>query len=397
MSDIFDKIASDFISETKSAPSNNEDIFDKIASEFISKRASSLTQPLRSNYDYGERHANSFLDMDEDGDGRISPEEWEEGFDGLDSDNSGFLQDNEWDNPNFDLLDEDGDGVISRDEWSEGFDEIDIDDDGFISENEYYKKSSDLTEIDEIVDDLQEDLSEVDEIVDDLVDEEEFSGRFVEDFDSEMDMHKSARFSKGEKGREEFEKWKEDNPEAGEEFDKQTEINKDVVKNRAKAMSSDDFQELDEEQQETEDKIKELEERVDDLQDEKDDVVDSVSKKARYNLIDDIGLNRTASSSILKKVEREIERLTDTPFDVELDSDYEVSSIVLQWDRSLVYDKDDEDQIGSYEYIDYQDLLFVINKIYKLVERLHDGFVEEGVGDISEGIYRIRMHDKGNY
>ncbi len=290
MSDIFDKIASDFISEKTSAPSNNGDIFDKIASDFISKRASSLSQPLRSSYDYGERHATSFLDMDEDGDGRISPEEWEEGFDGLDSDNSGFLQGDEWDNPNFDLLDEDGDGVISRDEWSEGFDEIDLDDDGFISENEYYKKSSDLTEIDEIVDDLQEDLSEVDEIVDDLVDEEEFSGRFVEDFDSEMDMHKSARFSKGEKGKKEFEQWKKENPEAGEEFDRQTEINKDVVKNRAKAMSSDDFQELDDEQQETEDKIKDLESRVDKLQDEKDDVVDSVSKKARYELIDDLGL-----------------------------------------------------------------------------------------------------------
>ena len=68
MSDIFDKIASDFISEKTSAPSNNGDIFDKIASDFISKRASSLSQPLRSSYDYGERHANSFLDMDEDGD-----------------------------------------------------------------------------------------------------------------------------------------------------------------------------------------------------------------------------------------------------------------------------------------------------------------------------------------
>ena len=160
-------------------------------------------------------------------------------------------------------------------------------------------------------------------------------------------------------------------------------------------MSSDDFQELDDEQQETEDKIKDLESRVDKLQDEKDDVVDSVSKKARYELIDDLGLNRTASSSILRKVKREVEKLTDTPFDIELDSDYYigVASIVLQWDTSLVYNKEDEDQIGSYEYIEYQDLLFVINKIYKLVERLHDGFVEEGVGDISEGIYRIRMHD----
>jgi hypothetical protein len=292
MADIFDKIASEFISEKTTNPSTNEDIFDKIASDFISKQASSLSQPLRSSYDYGERHATSFLDMDEDGDGRISPEEWEEGFDGLDSDNSGFLQGDEWDNPNFDLLDEDGDGVISRDEWSEGFDDIDSDDDGFISETEYYKKASDLTEVDEIVDDLQDDLEEVDEIVDDLVDEEDFAGRFVSDFDAELDMHKSARFHEGPKGKKEFAEWKKNNPDAAEKFDEQTEINKDVVKNRAKAMSSDDFQELDDEQQETENKIKDLESRVDKLQGKKDNVVDSVSKKARYEIIDDLGLNR---------------------------------------------------------------------------------------------------------
>ena len=121
----------------------------------------------------------------------------------------------------------------------------------------------------------------------------------------------------------------------------------------------------------------------------------SFGSRSANEIIDDLGLNRTASShsSLIRKVEREIERLTDTPFDIELDSMYEATDIVIQWDRSLVYDKEDEDEIGSYEYIDYQDLLFVLNKIYKLVEKHHQGFVEEGVGDISEGIYRIRIHD----
>lgn len=202
------------------------------------KRSSFLTQPLRTRYDYGERVSSSFNDLDQDNDGLISPSEWEDGFDMIDSDNSGFISDDEWDNPNFDDLDQNDDGLISRDEWSEGFDEIDQNDDGLISENEFYSRtaSNDLDEVDEIIDDLQEDLDEFEEIVDDLQGDENFSSRFVEDFDSEVSVSKSARFNSGPEGRKQWEEWKKDNPEAAEEFDAQTEANKDVVKDRAKAL-----------------------------------------------------------------------------------------------------------------------------------------------------------------
>ena len=212
------------------------DIFDKIASDFKSNRKSSfLTQPLRTRYDYGERVSSSFNALDQDNDGKITPSEWEEGFDMIDRDDSGFISDDEWDNPNFDGLDQDDDGLISRDEWEEGFDEIDDDDDGFISEQEFYsRRANELNDMDEIIDDLQDDLEEVEDIVDDLQGDESFSSRFVEDFDSEVAVSKSARFHAGPEGRKEWEKWKEDNPEAADEFDAQTEANKDVVKDLAK-------------------------------------------------------------------------------------------------------------------------------------------------------------------
>jgi Ca2+-binding EF-hand superfamily protein len=208
------------------------DIFDKIASDFKSNRKSSfLTQPLRTRYDYGERVSSSFNDLDQDNDGKISPSEWEEGFDMIDRDDSGFISDDEWDNPNFDGVDQDDDGLISRDEWAEGFDEIDEDDDGLISEEEFYsRKANELNEMDDIIDDLQDDLEEVEDIVDDLQVDEDFSSRFVEDFDSEITVSKSARFHAGPEGRKEWEEWKENNPNAADEFDAQTEANKDVVK-----------------------------------------------------------------------------------------------------------------------------------------------------------------------
>ena len=49
------------------------DIFDKIASDFKSNRKSSfLTQPLRTRYDYGERVSSSFNDLDQDNDDYLS-------------------------------------------------------------------------------------------------------------------------------------------------------------------------------------------------------------------------------------------------------------------------------------------------------------------------------------
>lgn len=172
------------------------DIFDRIASDFKrEKTASFLTQPLRMRYDYGERSATSFNDMDEDNDGLISPDEWEEGFDMVDSDNSGFISEEEWDNANFDDLDEDDDGVISRAEWERGFDELDEDDDGYLSEDEFYqRKASTAQEIGGIIDDLSEQVDDLEGALSDLGDEDEFNTRFVSDFDSEMSISKKASY-----------------------------------------------------------------------------------------------------------------------------------------------------------------------------------------------------------
>ena len=107
--------------------------------------------------------------------------------------------------------------------------------------------------------------------------------------DRMSDFWKESRFSKGEKGKEEFEDWinEEGREDLKEEWESNTEKYKDVVKDRAKAMSSDDYQELDDEEQE-------LEEKLEDIKDEKEDLVDDASKKAHYEIIDDIGLNRMA-------------------------------------------------------------------------------------------------------
>ena len=258
------------------------DIFDKIASDFKSNRNSSfLTQPLRTRYDYGEKVSSSFNDIDQDDDGLISPSEWEEGFDMIDRDDSGFISEDEWDNPNFDDVDQNDDGLISRDEWAKGFDEIDGDDSGFISEDEFYsRKANDLDEMDGIIDDLQDDLEEVEDIVDDLQGDEKFTSRFVDDFDSEVSVSKSARFHSGPKGRKQWEQWKKDNPEAADEFDTQTEANKDVVKNRAKAISSDKFQGLEQEEDQLESKKEKIEKELDGVKKDKGEVLDKASKKA---------------------------------------------------------------------------------------------------------------------
>lgn len=129
----------------------------------------------------------------------------------------------------------------------------------------------------------------VDEVVADI-DAEELEGfEIVDDMglDRMSDFWKESRFLSGPEGKKQFKQWKEDNPEAAKTFDEQTEINKDVVKNRAKAMNSDDFQELDSEQ-------KELEEKLEEIKDDKEEIVEDAGKKAHYDLIDDIGLGRMA-------------------------------------------------------------------------------------------------------
>lgn len=127
-----------------------------------------------------------------------------------------------------------------------------------------------------IADDFEADELEGFEIVDDM------------GLDRMSDFWKESRFHEGPEGKKEFDQWKKDNPEAAKIFDEQTEINKDVVKNRAKAMKSDDFQELDSEQ-------KELEEKLEEIKEDKEEIVEDAGKKAHYEIIDDIGLGRMAT------------------------------------------------------------------------------------------------------
>ena len=113
-----------------------------------------------------------------------------------------------------------------------------------------------------VKDEVIADDFEADFLSDDI-DAEELEGfEIVDDMglNRVSEFMKGSRFHSGPQGKKEFEQWKKDNPEAAETFDEQTEINKDVVKNRAKAMSSDDFQELDSEQKELEEKLEEIQE-----------------------------------------------------------------------------------------------------------------------------------------
>jgi len=100
-----------------------------------------------------------------------------------------------------------------------------------------------------------------DEIIDDI------------GLEDEMEGYRFARFHEGPEGRKEFLQWKKENPDAAEEFDRQTEINKDVIKDRAKAMRSEDYQENEED-------IQELEDRIERLEDEQEDIVEKAVKKA---------------------------------------------------------------------------------------------------------------------
>lgn len=169
------------------------DIFDRIASDFKrEKTASFLTQPLRMRRDYGERQATSFTDMDEDNDGRISPAEWEEGFGMVDSDNSGYISEEEWSNSNFDDLDEDDDGVISRAEWQRGFDDLDEDGDGYLSEKEFYSRFATDSDLEERVDALSDQIEDMENLISEIGEEDEFSTRFVADIGNELAMGKTA-------------------------------------------------------------------------------------------------------------------------------------------------------------------------------------------------------------
>jgi hypothetical protein len=124
-------------------------------------------------------------------------------------------------------------------------------------------------------------------------------------------------------------------------------------------------------------------------------------KQAETEIIDDIGLGRMASShsSLIRFAER---IFRGTPLSVELESDSDGTDIVIQWDTGLVYDEDDFDGYDRRDFkeetkgmIETTDLFNLLIKSYSLIEKYHDGegWVERGTSDISEGVYRIRIHD----
>ncbi len=78
------------------------------------------------------------------------------------------------------------------------------------------------------------------------------------------------------------------------------------------------------------------------------------------------------------------------------------TDLTLQWDTSVVYDSydyvgcaGDEDDLAFMSdprFIDTDDLRDLLGEIFQWITQNHKGFVEEGVSDISAGVYRIRIH-----
>jgi hypothetical protein len=214
----------------------NSRLVKKIASRYITE---SFPQPLRLQPDYGERNAADFL-----GDRNVAR-------------NTGYGERLKAGPGNA------FDDVVADEDWGD----LEAD---FLADNAVQVGTDYDAE-------LEADELEGFEIVDDI------------GLDRMSDFWKESRFSKGEKGREEFEEWMEDQDEDfQDEWESNTEKYQDVVKNRAKAMSSDDYQDLD-------DKEQELEKKLEDIQEDKEEIVEDAGKKAHYEIIDDIGLDRMAT------------------------------------------------------------------------------------------------------
>ena len=195
---------------------------------------------------------------------------------------------------------------------------------------------ADETESFEIIDDLDED-----EIIDDL-------GRMAEFWkESRLPSRKHNPDSVVDKA---VAQWREDNPEIAEKFD----------------------EEKVEDEEEMNEKMKQADE-----------------------IIDDLGLSRTASTALLRKVQKLLIR---TPLYAELESDYEGTDILIQWDISNVYDEDEADDYDDdNDMILDDDLRDLLHKVFKFVEKKHTGYVEEGTSDIDDGVYRIIIHDEIDY
>merc|ERR1711865_751348 len=107
-------------------------------------------------YQDGMQTREKLAELDADGDGKISREEWiarygsDAGFDQYDLDGDGIIDANEFRMAKcaeiqFTRLDADGDGKITREEWiakygsDAGFDMYDLDGDGIIDSDEFRK------------------------------------------------------------------------------------------------------------------------------------------------------------------------------------------------------------------------------------------------------------------
>ena len=118
-----------------------------------------------------------------------------------------------------------------------------------------------------------------------------------------------------------------------------------------------------------------------------------------FEIVDDMGLDRMASSysSLIRTVES---KLRGTPLSVELESDYDGTDLLIQWDRWDVWEEEEYEDIDDIDMddetegmIEREELYKLLSEVYTLVQRKHKGFVERGTSDISEGVYRIRIHD----
>ena len=74
-----------------------------------------------------------------DGDGKISREEYNAGFDLLDTDKDGLIAICCDCSDSFSMFDKDHDGMLSRKEYEAGFNMLDVDHDGFVTKAELYK------------------------------------------------------------------------------------------------------------------------------------------------------------------------------------------------------------------------------------------------------------------
>ena len=97
----------------------------------------------------------------------------------------------------------------------------------------------------------------------------------------------------------------------------------------------------------------------------------------------------SVSLATLEAVETMIE---NTPLSVEAESDGDGTDLRLQWGTWDVCDGDEEDEEVEGK-IDREELDNLLSRIFNMIETAHEGFVEEGTSDISEGVYRIRIHD----